>query len=122
MAYIGHHPSEFQLEEIFRSLPGNSAKMDFHQFRRVMDNFTASESLYDEMKEAFKLFDKNSNGFVSPEELYETLNDMGDKMHLEDAQQLVQVADIDGDGKLNFEEASQPRGTACHNMRMRGDE
>ena len=51
---------------------------------------------------------QHGTGFITPEELQAALNGMGDKISFDEAQKLVQNGDIDGDGKLNYEEVTKP--------------
>jgi len=41
---------------------------------------------------------------LTPKEMVDVMNKMGDPLSEEEATELVMAADIDGDGKLNFEE------------------
>lgn len=58
----------------------------------------------EELLHVFKLFDKDGNGLITKEELKEGLNKLGERMSEQDILELVEAADIDGDGNINFEE------------------
>lgn len=58
------------------------------------------------LKEAFGLFDRNNDGFVSVQELQLVLKALGMKegRHEEKCQKMINDADENGDGKLDYEE------------------
>lgn len=54
-------------------------------------------------RDAFKKFDKDGSGFVSFEELKKALCGKGDKMSDEDVQYFFDEADLNKDGKIDYE-------------------
>lgn len=58
----------------------------------------------EEMIKAFKMFDKDGNGLITKQELLEGLNRLGESMNEKDILELIEAADLDGDGNINFEE------------------
>jgi calmodulin len=58
----------------------------------------------DEILEAFKLFDKDGNGFISAAELRHVMTNLGEVITDEEVDELIREADIDGDGQINYEE------------------
>ncbi|KAL3844925.1 hypothetical protein ACJIZ3_002328 [Penstemon smallii] len=57
-----------------------------------------------ELKEAFKLYDKDKNGKISASELHAVLKSLGEKCSLKDCRKMISSVDVDGDGCVNFEE------------------
>ena len=58
----------------------------------------------DELKEAFRVFDKDSNGYISAEELRHVMTNLGEKLTEDEVDEMIREADIDGDGQVNYEE------------------
>ncbi|KAI4344170.1 hypothetical protein L6164_011430 [Bauhinia variegata] len=58
------------------------------------------------LKEAFDVFDKDKDGLISVEELALVLNTLGLKegRKIEDCIEMIRKVDMDGDGKVNFNE------------------
>ena len=50
------------------------------------------------------MFDREGNGFITVPELTEVLLKLGEKLSPEECQELMNEADIDGDGNVNYEE------------------
>lgn len=58
----------------------------------------------EELREVFEMFDKNGDGYISVTELRHMMAEYGTFLNQQEAEQIVQKADVDGDGQLNFEE------------------
>lgn len=58
----------------------------------------------EEILEAFKVFDKDGNGFISAAELRHIMTNLGEKLSDEEVDEMIREADIDGDGQINYEE------------------
>ena len=58
----------------------------------------------EELKEAFKVFDKDGNGFISASELRHVMTNLGEKLTDEEVDEMIREADVDGDGQINYEE------------------
>ena len=58
----------------------------------------------DEIREAFRVFDKEGNGFISTTELAYVMQNIGEVLSEEETDELINEADIDGDGNVNYEE------------------
>ncbi|KAH3848234.1 uncharacterized protein LOC127873883 [Dreissena polymorpha] len=63
-----------------------------------------ADDLLEEMKEAFKVFDSDGNGFISQAELKHTLINMGEVITDDEIEEMMMEADTDGDGQVSFSE------------------
>lgn len=57
----------------------------------------------EEIREAFRVFDKDGNGFISAAELRNVMTNLGEKLTDGEVDEMIRGADTDGDGKINFE-------------------
>jgi calmodulin len=69
----------------------------------MMANKLEKSNTEDEIREAFKLFDKDNNGYISVSELKNILTETGEKIAPEEANELIAAIDKDGDGKIDYE-------------------
>ena len=53
---------------------------------------------------AFKKIDINGDGFITHDELYQILTKRGDRMTKAEVRTMIDDADFNGDGKLDYEE------------------
>ena len=56
------------------------------------------------LKEAFKIFDKNKNGFIEAKELKTVTTTLGEKLTDEEFGEFWKEADVNSDGKLDYNE------------------
>ena len=50
------------------------------------------------------MFDRDSDGLITKEELMITMNNLGEPLSEEEVITMIEEADLDGDGKINFVE------------------
>ena len=72
---------------------------DFVELMLCLRQFQSDE---DELREAFKIFDSDCDGVIDAEDIQRTMVQLGEEVSLEDAKEMVEEADMDGDGKINF--------------------
>lgn len=60
----------------------------------------------EDLRAAFRVFDKDGSGSLSATELRAVLTSMGEKMTDEEVDEMLTEADVDGDGKINYAEFS----------------
>ena len=58
----------------------------------------------EELRKAFDVMDANKDGQVTKDELKQLLSGLGEEVTDEVVNEMIQIADTDGDGKVNFEE------------------
>jgi calmodulin len=57
----------------------------------------------DELKEAFRVFDKDGDGFISYPELKIVLKSLGEKLTDEEINSMVKEADLNNDGRISYD-------------------
>lgn len=57
-----------------------------------------------EIREAFKIFDRDGNGYIDAKELKHVVTRMGEVLTTAEADEFMKEADLDGDGKLDYNE------------------
>ena len=61
-------------------------------------------NIFKALKEAFKIFDKNRNGYIEEKELKEVTTTLGQTLSEEEFQEFWLEADRNNDGKLDYNE------------------
>merc|ERR1711924_557064 len=78
--------------------------IDFPEFCTLMARKMKDTDTEEELIEAFRVFDKDGNGFISAAELRHIMTNLGEKLTDEEGDEMIREADIDGDGQINYEE------------------
>ncbi|ELU09609.1 hypothetical protein CAPTEDRAFT_184797 [Capitella teleta] len=106
MNNLGQSPSDTELRDMIRELDADgSGTVDFKEFltmyaRKKKD--VASEE--EEMRAAFKTFDRNGDGYISAAELRHVMMCLGEKLSDEEVKEMIRAADTDGNGKIDYQE------------------
>merc|ERR1712164_62009 len=78
--------------------------IDFPEFLSLMARKMKDTDTEEELIEAFKVFDRDGNGFISAAELRHLMTNLGEKLTDEEVDEMIREADVDGDGQINYEE------------------
>uniref|UniRef100_A0A3B3QRD2 Calcium binding protein 7 n=1 Tax=Paramormyrops kingsleyae TaxID=1676925 RepID=A0A3B3QRD2_9TELE len=65
---------------------------------------TLPEDELEEIREAFKVFDRDGNGFISKQELGMAMRSLGYMPNEVELEVIIQRLDMDGDGQVDFDE------------------
>merc|ERR1712214_157386 len=84
-----------------------SGLLEFGEFCQLAAKFLVEEdeeALKKELKEAFRIYDKEGNGYISTDTLKEILKELDSKLTNEDLDNIIEEVDEDGSGTLDFDE------------------
>eukprot|EP01115_Flamella_aegyptia_P003137 TRINITY_DN150_c0_g1_i2.p1 TRINITY_DN150_c0_g1~~TRINITY_DN150_c0_g1_i2.p1 ORF type:complete len:149 (-),score=67.93 TRINITY_DN150_c0_g1_i2:259-705(-) len=102
MRSLGQMPTEEELKGIVDSI--DSATIDFPEFLTVMSKSMKPAASEEEIKEAFRVFDKEGDGMVSASELRHVMTNLGEKLTEDEIDEMIREADDDGDGQIKYAE------------------
>ena len=85
-------------------IPTGNGTIDFPEFLTMMARKMKETDSEEEIKEAFRVFDKDCNGYINAAELRHVMTNLGEKLTDEEVDEMIREADIDGDGQVNYEE------------------
>ncbi|CAF0884261.1 unnamed protein product, partial [Didymodactylos carnosus] len=95
----GLSPSEADLQKIQQQV---GRKIDFDTFVKIAKDFKANNKETEEdIREAFRVFDKDGTGYVSVSELKHAMISLGERLTEEEVDELTREADIDADAESN---------------------
>ncbi|AFZ79692.1 calmodulin, putative [Theileria equi strain WA] len=105
MRSLGQNPTEAELQDMINEIDTNgSGAIDFPEFLILMARKMKEGDTEEELVQAFKVFDRDGNGFISAQELRHVMTNLGEKLTNEEVDEMLREADVDGDGKINYEE------------------
>ena len=83
-----------------------NGKIDFITFCHISTRFMTEEDeegLREELKEAFRIYDRDGEGFITTDVLKEILREIDSELTEEDLDNIIEEVDEDGSGTLDFD-------------------
>ncbi|RIB30273.1 calmodulin 1 [Gigaspora rosea] len=100
---LGYNPTDENLKTMIDKVDSDKdGKINYEEFK-VMMSQSSNESTED-LREAFKVYDKDGNGYISAAELKSTMHSLGLKLNDEEVEAMISQADINKDGRIDYEE------------------
>ncbi len=104
MKNLGHNLKPEQLEECIEAVDGDgSGSVDFDEFLALMTKKTKESEDEQELREAFRVFDKNNRGVIEAADLKLIFQTLDPDMPDEEVEQIISEVDEDGSGTVDFE-------------------
>uniref|UniRef100_A0A8D8RG11 Calmodulin n=1 Tax=Cacopsylla melanoneura TaxID=428564 RepID=A0A8D8RG11_9HEMI len=108
MRSLGQRLNQRELRELISKMSspeeGEGDSFQFEEFLRMtMEEMEVVEE-EDVLKKAFKVFDQNSDGFISTLEMLNVMNQLGEKLTEQEVDAMLQEADLNGDGVVDYYE------------------
>jgi len=108
MRAMGQNPTEDELLNLVMEvdIDGNGT-IDFPEFLEMMKKKATEVDEEADLREAFKLFDRNRDGYIDRKELKKVTSMLGTMLTTEELDEFMRDADVvrgDGNGKLDYDE------------------
>ncbi|XP_053382127.1 calmodulin-beta-like isoform X2 [Mercenaria mercenaria] len=111
MRFLGMSPTQQEVSYAMTTLDVNgNGRIEFQEFYSFMQaemskisdgDYTNKEEV---IRSAFRTFDKDGNGFIEAKELRIAMKKLGESLTDKELEDMMKQADVDGDGKINYEE------------------
>ncbi|XP_006815692.1 calmodulin-alpha-like [Saccoglossus kowalevskii] len=103
MRTLGQNPTDKEIELMIAKTDFNkNGVIDFDEFVDLMATHMVDDP-EDELIEAFKVFDKDGDGFIDAGELRRVVRGVGEKLTDDEIENMMTEADVNGDGKIDYE-------------------
>ncbi|EFJ04465.1 hypothetical protein SELMODRAFT_16324, partial [Selaginella moellendorffii] len=103
MAKLGHGMSDSDLELLMLTVDLNGdGCVDFEEFQAL---YITSEDEEENLRDAFRVFDQNGDGFITAEELHRVLSRLGfiqGARSIAACKNMIRGVDSNGDGLVDF--------------------
>ncbi|XP_013602249.1 PREDICTED: probable calcium-binding protein CML13 [Brassica oleracea var. oleracea] len=103
MRSLGGNPTQAQLKSITDS-ENITAPFDFNRFLDLMAKHLKTEPFDRQLRDAFKVLDKEGTGFVAVADLRHILTSIGEKLEPNEFDEWIKEVDVGSDGKIKYED------------------
>merc|ERR1712064_170655 len=109
---FGFRPSKEELQEILEEIDEDgSGEIEFGEFCQLCAKFLVEEpdeeTMKAELKEAFRVYDKEGAGFITTDQLREIIGELDPLLTSSDLDGIIEEIDEDGSGTMDFDEFCQ---------------
>ncbi|KAL4940770.1 hypothetical protein BDV06DRAFT_213222 [Aspergillus oleicola] len=105
MRSLGQAPTEEELQDIIDELDvDRTGTIDFNEFLILMSRKAKESDPEAELRAAFAVLDQDKSGTISADELRRVLTSIGDNVSDADVEEMLKLADVNGDGTIDYEE------------------
>ncbi|KAI4602872.1 hypothetical protein LQW54_001836 [Pestalotiopsis sp. IQ-011] len=105
MRELGLSPSDAELKDMVDEVDvDQNGSIDFNEFLTMMSHKVEPSDAEKELREAFKVFDRDNSGTISAAELRNVLSSLGEDLTDEQIDEMIQSADKDGNGAIDYDE------------------
>lgn len=105
MRKLGQKPTQADLQDMISEVDTDrSGTIEFNEFLVLMAKKMKHSDPEEELREAFRVFDRDGNGFISRDELRQVMNSLGMKLTPEEEDEMICEADMNGDGEIDYDE------------------
>ena len=105
MRSLGQNPSFQEINQMIEEVDEDkNGEITFLEFLGLLARRMKEADPEDELLEAFKVFDRDGNGFITSHELRHIMNNLGEGLTPEEIEEMVKEADQDNDGQIDYDE------------------
>ena len=105
LGQLGHVIDDMELNDLIDNIDKNhNGYIDLDEFMLLTKNASTNSKADDEMKDTFKMFDIDGDGFISREELSKVMEGLGEKLSQKEIDDLFKQWDLNNDGKICYNE------------------
>ncbi|KAL9237083.1 hypothetical protein vseg_011671 [Gypsophila vaccaria] len=103
MRSLGGNPTQALLKSIITQ-ETLTAPFDFNRFMDLMSKHLKPEPFDRQLRDAFKVLDKDGTGFVLVSDLRHILTSIGEKLEPAEFDEWIREVDVGSDGKIKYED------------------
>ncbi|NP_001150811.1 caltractin [Zea mays] len=105
MRALGFEMTEEQIRQMIADVDKDgSGAIDYEEFEHMMTAKIGERDSKEELSKAFRIIDQDGNGKISNIDIQRIAKELGVNLTLDEIQDMVQEADRNGDGEIDFDE------------------
>ncbi|ESN94228.1 hypothetical protein HELRODRAFT_164028 [Helobdella robusta] len=100
---LGQNPTEAEVQEIIKNIIRKNS-FSLSELVQVMSRFSSDpRNKEEEIRDAFRVFDRDNTGVISAAELRHVMTNIGEKLLDKEVDEMIREIDVDKDGQINYE-------------------
>ncbi|PUZ72935.1 hypothetical protein GQ55_2G435100, partial [Panicum hallii var. hallii] len=120
MRALGFEMTEEQINQMIADVDKDgSGAIDYEEFEHMMTAKIGERDSKEELTKAFRIIDQDRNGKISNIDIQRIAKELGVNLTLEEIQDMVQEADRNGDGEIDFDEFTRMMRRTSYGVRRR---
>ena len=101
---LNQNPTNGQLKTALKEMELSDApSLSYDEFEGVVWNVWNDSQTENELRDAFKKFDKDGNGFLDFEEFKQVMLSYGEAFTLDELTEMMKLVDVNSDRKIDYE-------------------
>ncbi|CAF0845109.1 unnamed protein product [Adineta steineri] len=105
MRTLGQNPTEDELKGLINEFDcDGKGLIDFDEFLQMMAKRAKEHNEEDDLREAFRVFDKNGLGFIKVAELKHVMTNLGEQFSDDEVDEILSEFDVTGNGIIEYED------------------
>lgn len=106
--YSGYNPTDAELKSYIAEVDSDrNGKIEFPDFLTLMKKQIKNDDAEEEVREAFKVFDREGTGLINAAHLKHAMTTIGEKLTEDEVNDMLKEADTRNDGLINYDELIQ---------------
>lgn len=102
---LGFEPKKEEIKKMIADIDKEgSGKISYADFLQLMTMKMSEKDSNEEILKAFRLFDDDDTGTISFKNIKRVAKELGENLTDEELREMIDEADLDGDGEVNQEE------------------
>merc|ERR1719510_1860054 len=119
MRSLGQNPTDAEVQDIINEVDvDGSGSMEFPEFCVMMVKKMAESDTENEVSEAYRVFDKEREGFITRAELRMIFAALPERLSTEEIEEMLEAADEDGSGRFEYDEFKTMLGTGANRRKL----
>ncbi|KAG6367610.1 hypothetical protein INS49_001803 [Diaporthe citri] len=103
MRSLGLNPTDGELQDMVDEVDvDKNGTIDFKEFLALMSHKVQDVDPEQELREAFKVFDRDNTGTISKDELRQVMKSIGESLTEAEIDEMLHFADSDGSGTIDY--------------------
>jgi len=105
MRSLGQNPTDAEVQDMINEVDvDGSGAIEFPEFCVMMVKKMQESDTENEIREAYRVFDKERTGCIAVSEMRLILSNLPEKLSEEEVEEMLATADKDGNGAFSYEE------------------